>query len=67
MHNQLWWDQNHISHRLLGEGEVKFLERDSLACVCLLERATYEQEVTSLVGIILSFSDDQGYQNRDPR
>ena len=64
MHNQLWWDQNHISHRLLGEGEVKFLERDSLACVSLLERAIYEQEVTSLVGIILSFSDDSFFGPR---
>ena len=57
-HNQLWWDLNQISHNLLGEGEVKFLERDSLACVSLLERAICEQKVTSLVGIILSFSHD---------
>ena len=31
MLNQLWWDLNYISHSLLGEGEVKFLEQDSLA------------------------------------
>ena len=64
MHNQLWWDLNQISHSLLGEGEVKFLERDSLACVSLLERAICEQEVISLVGIILSFSHDSFFGPR---
>ena len=67
MHNQLWWDLiNQISHSLLGEGEVKFLERDSLACVSLLERAICEQQVTSLVGIILSFSRDSFFGPIDP-
>ena len=55
---------NQISQSLLGEGEVKFLERDSLACVSLLERAICEQEVTSLVGIILSFSHDSFFGPR---
>ena len=64
MHNQLWWDLNQISHSLLGEGEVKILEWDSLACVSLLKRAICEQEVTSLVGIILSFSHDSFFGPR---
>ena len=64
MHNQLWWDLNQISPSLLGEGEVKLLERDSIACVRLLEWAICEQEVKSLVGIILSFSHDNFFGPR---
>ena len=65
MHNQLWWDLNQISHSLLGEGEVKFLEQDFPACVSLLERAICEQEVISLFGIILiSFSHDSFFGPR---
>ena len=62
MHNQLWWDLiNQISQ---GEGEVKFLERDSLAFVSLPELAICEQGVISLVGIILSFSHDSFFGPR---
>ena len=43
---------------------MKFLERDSLVCVSLLEREICEQEVTSLVGIIPSFSRDSFFGPR---
>ena len=43
---------------------MKFLEKDSLACVSWLERAVCEQAVISLVGIILSFSHDSFFGPR---